>query len=78
MAVNTYFGTGKMTAIYLGAVEIMKIYLGSALVYTSTIPPPATKISYINFDLDLQALPKNNNNVYTDFNLDLQPMKPIE
>ena len=77
MAVNTYFGSGKMTKIYLGSTEITKIYHYTDLVYTSIVVP-AISVSYINFDINLQVLPKNNDNVYVKHNQDLQLMKPIE
>jgi len=79
MAVNTYFGSGKMTAIYKGAVEITKIYHGTNLVYTSFVPPspPLTEKVYTDFDLDLQVMKIPDNNVYTDFDIVLQGIKNI-
>jgi hypothetical protein len=66
MAVNTYFGSGKMTAIYKGAVEITKIYHGSDLVYTSFVAPNIPQI-YEDFYVS-DAVSKNANNNYdTDF-----------
>ena len=79
MAVNTYFGTGKMTKIYLGNVEITKIYYYTDLVYTSFVPPspPFVQQIYTDFDLDLQVMKIPNNNVYTDFDIVLQGIKNI-
>lgn len=61
MAVNTYFGTGKMTKIYLGNVEITKIYHNTDLVYTSFIPPSPQ--IYEDFYV-ADAVSKNANNNY--------------
>lgn len=78
---KTYFGQGLMTKIFLGATEIVKVYFGSNLVYVNTVVPPAPTPAlrqqvYSDFDLVLQA-GENANNIYTDFNLDLQVIKGI-
>jgi hypothetical protein len=60
MAANTYFGTGKMTKIYLGTINILKVYLGINLVFGGVVPPAPPLVQQI----------------YTDFDLDLQAFKP--
>lgn len=66
MAVNTYFGSGKMTAIYKGAVEITKIYYGTDLVYTSFVVPNIPQI-YKDFYVGTAVSKNANNNYDTDF-----------
>ena len=78
---KTYFGTGLMTKIYLGAVEIAKVYYGTALVFVNSVVPPQPSPAivqqvYTDFNLDLQAYQRNNN-VYTDFSIGLQAITKV-
>jgi len=76
MAVNTYFGSGKMTAIYKGAVEITKVYLGSALVFGGSTPPtPAIPQIYYDFYVDRQI--QTLTNIYNEFSIGRQVEKKI-
>ena len=75
MAVNTYFGSGKMTAIYKGAVEITKIYYGTGLVYSSYTPPPAIPQIYYDFYVDRQI--QTLTNIYNEFSIGRQVEKKI-
>jgi hypothetical protein len=79
---KTYFGTGLMTKIYLGAVEIAKVYYGTALVFVNSVVPPSPSPDlvqqvYTDFNLNLQVYQKPDNNVYTDFDISLQVIKKV-